>query len=513
MTIRKRTWISDREIRAEWIFTMVLFLAELLFGVYLGTHKVLLGDAMSRTANAFYVFYSLPRRLTSMGLVWNPLPSLLQLPFVVLSQIDRRILTKGFSMSFVTALFAAWSVKTMLGTFRKMDIPRPFAWVLTCLYAFNPYVFFYGANGMSEIMMAASGIQVISSFSLWMRRGGASHLIAMGFAFVVMFLVRYEAVPFAIFISFGMALHMLFSRRERKYYQKDSLEPLWYIEATFWITFLPIIYTVLVWIFYNWSITGNPLYFMNSGYSMSAYSAYYTDYGGMAGAVSFVWKRVWPFLLVGFSLLAAKAVSGKLFQYDTLAILFAVYGLTIFTFFMISAGKSGGYVRYLMYPLMFAAAFIPYVLRQSGKKFRTCAALIASAELFTALFFAWAFRYSSLFREDLLLNVPAHSEQLADYINTHLRDKRVLMDSYRTYYAIMNTDDPYDLIISCSPDFDDCVSDPVSNHVDYVVVPQIGSYGNMDALNIAWPNLYYGGEDWAEEEASIGEFKVFKVKR
>ena len=72
---------------------------------------------------------------------------------------------------------------------------------------------------------------------------------------------------------------------------------------------------------------------------------------------------------------------------------------------------------------------------------------------------------------------------------------------------------PYDLIISCSPDFKSCLSDPIHNRVDYLVVPQIGSYGNMDALNIAWPDLYYGGEQWAEEVANIGEFKVFRVKR
>ena len=513
MSAERRIFKIDPAKKMEWAFTVFLFLSELALGIYLGEHKVLLGDAMSRTANAFYVYFSLPRRLTSMGLVWNPLPSFLQLPFVYLSQYSRWIVTKGFSMSFVTAMFAAASAKTLLGAFRKLNISKKISYLVTCLYVFNPYVFFYGANGMSEIIMAATGIQVICSFSLWMRRGGASHLIAMGFGFVVMFLVRYEAVPFAVFIAVGMALHMIFSRRERKYYAKKSLEPLWYIESTFWITFLPIIYTVLVWIFYNWAITGNPLYFMNSGYSMSAYSAYYTDYGGLIGAASFVWVRVWPFLLIGISLLIAKHISGKLFRYDTIAILFGVYGMTVFTFFMIAAGKSGGYVRYLMYPLVFAVAFIPYVLKESGKKLKTCTVVITITQLITILFFAWAMRYSSLFREDLLLNVPAHSEELAHYINTHLRDKCVLMDSYRTYYAIMNTDDPYDLIISCSPDFKSCLSDPIHNRVDYLVVPQIGSYGNMDALNIAWPDLYYGGEQWAEEVANIGEFKVFRVKR
>jgi hypothetical protein len=503
----------SKEEKIEWACAVAIFTIELGLGIWLGKHKILLGDAMSRTANAFYVLFSRPYRLTSMGLVWNPLPSVLQLPFVWLSKWNRNIVTSGFSMSCVTAVFASWSVKALLGTFRKLHVNRMTSYIITFLYALNPYVLFYGANGMSENMMSAAGIQILCSLSLWMRKGGASHLIAMAFSFVIMFLVRYEAVPFAIFVAIGMAIHMLVSPREKKYYSAHKLEPLWYIEGSFWITFLPIIYTVLVWILYNWSITGNPLYFMNSGYSMSAYSAYYSDYGGMAGAILFVFKRVWPFLIYGITLFVMKAIGGKLFKYDSIVIFLSCFGMTIFTFFMISAGKSGGYVRYLMYPMMFAMGFVPYVINAGKSQKKRMSYIFMGVQILMIGFFAWAFKYSSLFREDILLGIPAHSEQLANYINDHLRNEYVLMDSYRTYYTIMNVDDVDHLIISCSPNFDECVSDPVGNHVDYIVVPQIGSYGNMDALNIAWPNLYYGGELWAQEVTDIGEFRVYKVKR
>ena len=499
--------------KREWALATAVFLIEWAFGIYLGYHGVLLGDAMSRTANAFYVLNSRPYDLTSMGLVWNPLPSFLQLPFVWAAKWWRPLVTKGISMSFVSALFAAWGVKALYSCFHEMKCRERDALLLTLLYALNPYTVFYGANGMTEIMMGAAGIQIIKNLTCWMRTGRPYHLINMGMAFVVMFLIRYEAVPFAIFIALGMALHMAVSKREKRYYPDSGLEPLWYVESTLWVTFLPVIFTAVCWVLYNWSITGNPLYFMNSGYSMSAYSAYYQSYGGLMGALSYVFSRVWPMLLPFAALLLARAATHTFRRYETAIMILAVLGLTGFTTVMILLGKSGGYVRYLCYPLFFAPAFIPYTVHAAGEKGKQAARISALGLLASALVLGWGFQYSSTFREDLLLNVPAHSESVADYLNANCRGGKVLMDSYRTYYTIMNADDPEEWVISCSRDFEDCVADPVKNGVDYLVVPQIGSYGNMDALNIAWPRLYNNGEEWAQEIASIGEFKIFRVKK
>ena len=504
---------AARHRKMEWRLALVVFLLEWALGIYMGYRGVLLGDAMSRTANAFYVLYSQPYRLTSMGLVWNPLPSLIQLPFVWASKLWRPLVTKGISMSFASALFAAWGAKALYRCFHMMKCRERHALIILLLYLLNPYVAFYGANGMTEIMMGAAGIQVISSLTGWLRKGKPYFLIEMGMSFVIMFLIRYEAVPFAVFIAVGMALHILISKQEKRYYPEKGLEPLWYVESTLWVTFLPVIFTAVCWVIYNWSITGNPLYFMNSGYSMSAYSAYYQDYGGLLSAVSFVFSRVWPMLIPLTALLLARMITRTFVRYETLIIILAVLGLTDFTTVMILLGKSGGYVRYLCYPLFFAPAFVPFAVSAAGEQGGRVVRITAAGMLAACLVFVWGFRYSSIFREDLVLNVPARSETVADYLNANCRGSKVLMDSYRTYYVIMNADDPESWVISCSPEFEDCVKDPVHNGVDYIVVPQIGSYGNMDALNIAWPDLYNGGEDWAEEIAGIGEFKVFRVKR
>ncbi len=504
---------AARMRKREWILAAFVFVFEFALGIYLGQRGMMLGDAMSRTANAFYVLNSQPYRLSSMGLVWNPLPSFMQLPFVWAAKWWRPLVTQGISMSFVSAFFAAWGVKALYSCFHIMKCREKDALLIVALYAINPYVIYYGANGMTEIMMAAVGMQIIASFCGWMLEGQPFYIIEMGMCFVIMFLIRYEAVPFALFIGAGMALHMLISKKERQYYPAKGLEPLWYIEATMWVTFLPIIFTLACWIIYNWSITGNPLYFMNSGYSMSAYSAYYQDYGSAFAAVYFIFERVWPMLIPFIALLIAKIATGTFAKYETISMTIAVLGLTVFTTVMILLGKSGGYVRYLCYPLFFAIAFIPYSIHSSGEQGKKVVRISAIGLVVCSLVFVWGFKYSAMFREDLVLNIPAHSESVAAYLNANCRNSKVLMDSYRTYYVIMNADDPESWVISCSPEFEDCVRDPVGSGIDYVVVPQIGSYGNMDALNIAWPELYNYGADWAVEVASIGEFKIFKVER
>lgn len=502
------------KIRIDWIVFAFLFIAETAYGVYLGYFKgVLLGDAVSRTANAFYVLFCKPYRFTSMGLVWNPLPSILQLPFVALAKLWRPFVTKGIGGAVVSAMFAAWEGKTLVRTFDLLKVDRFPSLLLTLLFCLNPYVFFYGANGMSEIIFVAFAVQIVCRLSLWMRKGGASHLIAVAVGFVGMFLTRYEAIPFAIAVALAMCIQILFSQRERKYFPaSDRKEPFYYVEGSMWVTFFPLIYAVLVWIFYNWSITGNPLYFLNSGYSMSAYSDYYTSLGGLVGAVGYVWVRIWPFLIVFCGLIAVRIMAGMWLQSDSLIITVVTLGLSIFQFFMMAKGKSGGYVRYLCYPLMIAAAWIPYQLSVLKDGRRKAAAILMSVILVcNGFYFLWAFQYSSLMREDTLLMIPANSEQVADYINSNLKNDRVLMDSYRTYDIIMNVNNVDNLVVSCSPDFEKTVKDPVKNKIDYLVVPQIGSYGNMDALNIAYPNLYWHGEKWCREEASIGEYKIYKV--
>ena len=494
--------------RAFW----AVFLLELGFGVYLGFHDVLLGDAVSRTANAYYVLNVRPYRLASMGLVWNPLPSLLQLPFVWLAKFWRPLVTQGVGAACISALFAGWGAAILIRTLLKMKITKAWALMLALLFVFNPYIFFYGANGMSEMISIAFTLLIMCSLTLWMVRGKSAELVRIGVGFVGLFLTRYESIPFAAAVGLAILLHIIASKREKRYIQGGRGETWYYIEGTIVLTFLPMVYAILMWMLYNWVITGNPLYFLNSGYSMLAYSEYYADYGGPLQALAFLWARTWPFLILLAAVLLARLLAGRLLTMDTLIFCLTGLVLTVFQYGMLLNGSSAGYVRYMCYPLCIAAGWMPYELRPGkGRMRRGAALLIALALAVSGCFLGWALLHDEIYREDTLLMLPEGSRQMADYINSRLSGRRVLMDAYRSYYLFMLLDDPESVVISSSPDFYDCLLDPAAYGVEYILVPESGSYGDMDAVNIAFRQLYDQGAPWCQLEAEIGEFKLYKV--
>lgn len=495
-------------------FALAVFVLEAAVGVYLSYGRgLLLGDAVSRTANAFYVLFLEPHRFASMGLVWNPLPSTLQLPFVALAKLWRPFVSRGVGAAILCALFAAWESKILLHTFFEFGVSRRYSLLAATLFSLHPYIFFYGANGMSENISFAFSIYIICSMTLWMKKGSSRYLIQIAIGFVGLFFTRYESIPFAAAIGVCLIFHILFSRQEKKYIlgQKKS-ESYFYIEGTMLVVFSPLAYAVVLWIFYNWVISGNPFYFLNSGYSMLAYSAYYSNYGDALGVLSFLWARTWPFLVLLAGVVALRIATRRVFRSDFLIFLGSSLVLTVFQYIMLTRGTSAGYVRYLCYPLPICMAWLPYELSAlKGRWQRVGKALFAALLVASSLWFAWAFQYSEIIREDTLLMLPEGSTQMAEYINVHLQDETVLMDAYRGYYIMLNVDDLSHIVTSSHDDFDADLADPVKRGVDYIIVPESGSYGDMDAVNIAYRELYYHGADWCVEEASFGEFKLFRV--
>ena len=68
---------------------------------------MIVGDALSRVANAYYVLYIEPPHLASIGFVWNPLPSFLELPFMFLYRFYKPIASSALAGVIITAAFTA----------------------------------------------------------------------------------------------------------------------------------------------------------------------------------------------------------------------------------------------------------------------------------------------------------------------------------------------------------------------------------------------------------------------
>lgn len=493
----------------------IVFLSELIGGIYFSYFKgILLNDAFSRTANAFYVVFVKPLRLASVGLVWNPLPSILQLPFAVMAKFWRPMVSSGISAVIVTAFFTALSSIFLFKIFTRLNIQKKYSLLIIFLYVSNPFIFFYGMNGMSESIMFFMIIYAVCNMTLWMLEGSPEYIIKIAFALTLAFYCRYEAIPFAIAVGLGVLINIFFNKNEKQFIPKNNKREIYhYAEGTAIVLFAPFFYGVLVWIFLNWSITGNPLYFLNSVYSNTTQSQLINALGTPSAVLMYVIKKTLPFIPLFSALVIIRILKKKVLKSDFFVLFILVFSLIVFHYLMLLKGSSYGWLRFFSYALPICAAWIPYELYKTKIKFRNltifiiCSGLIVSSVL-TGITLA----DSSSSPEEHDVIISKQTADIAGYINEQFPDNKIMMDSFVTSGIILNVKNIDNLVVSSSLNFDRALQDPLKNGIDYILVPDPSGIGALDAINRKYPHLYEGEEDWCELIEEFEGYKIYKVK-
>ena len=497
-----------------YIIMAVLFAVEVAYGFYVCYFQGrILNDAFSRTANAFYVIFVKPSRYASVGLVWNPLPSTLQLPFVALAKFWRPFASSGICAVIVTAIFVALAVWVLLDTFERLQVSKKYAITATLLYACNPFILFYGCNGMSESIFFTFIIYIVCNLSLWMKMGKSKHLVKIAFALVFLFFTRYEAIPFAVAVGICIILHVLFNPKERIYWLNDTFrERYFYVEGTMVLLYTPMAYGVLLWIIFNWVINGNPLYFLNSAYSNVSQSIFSKDFGSGWDILFYEVERLIPFIPLFLLLILFYIRRKRIFTTDFAAIFILNIILMVFHYWMLLSGGSFGWLRFFAYTLPISMSFVPYVLSESKQKhLKADKTAVAVVLLLSGLLCAYSLQDEELAKEELNITISNEVYTMSDYINENLSEEIVLMDSFLTNGVILNVDNVDNLVVSSSLDFYECVADPVGHGINYILVPDTSGVGNLDAVNSAYPDLYAEGAEWCELEQEFDGFKLYRI--
>lgn len=496
------------------IFCVIVFILEASLGFYFGYFKgIILTDSFSRTANAFYVIFVKPPRFASIGLIWNPLPSVLQLPLIALSKFWRPLASSGISANIVTALFAAITCGILLNTFMTLNISNKVSVIMTSLYVFNPFIFFYGCNGMSETIFFTFLVYIICNLTLWLKKGKSKYIIKIAFALIGLFFTRYEAIPFAAAIGICLIITIWFSKRERRYYPKgDILERYYYMEGSVILLYTPLVYAIFLWIIFNLVITGNPLYFLNSSYSNVSQSMFSKDFGSLLDILIYSMIRVKPFIILFVGIIFVRIIQKKLLRVDIFIICILVSSLIAFHCYMLLKGNSFGWLRFFSYALPICIAWIPYEISVVNKKYKimVISIFVLCLSVSSVLCFK-ALKNPDIAKEEQNLIISQETYYIARYINERLPDKRIMMDSFLTNGIILNVNNIDNLIVSSSLDFYKCLDNPVDNKVEYILVPDTSGVGKLDAINQKYSDIYGQGADWCKEEAEFQEFKLYKV--
>ncbi|MDE3077954.1 MAG: hypothetical protein KGJ86_21225, partial [Chloroflexota bacterium] len=226
----------------------VIYVAAAVF-VTLVLH-ILAGDAMSRTASASFVVLSRDPHLAAIGFIWNPLPTFVQIPLVLILRPFGLQVLAGPLQSALFMAGASTVVWQLLGLYPLTASTRGF---LAAAFTLNPLILTYAADGMSEGSFLFFLVGAIYFFVVWSRGRGYPALIGMAFMAAGGFMTRYEAIPFAAAGVFALVLGYLSDRK---------LDPP-RLEASLLAYLAPVAYTVFLWMLFNWMIMGDPLFFQN----------------------------------------------------------------------------------------------------------------------------------------------------------------------------------------------------------------------------------------------------------
>jgi len=464
-------------------------------------------DALARVADASYVLFARGPHPEAIGFVWNPLPSLLAIPLVALKPLWPSLVREAIALNLVSALFGAVAVYYMLRIMRRLGLPRPLRWGVVALFALNPAVVFYAVNGMSDLMMGATMLAALDGLWGYLEGGRVADLLASGSWVAIGFLTRYEIAFWAIIVALTLAGGLIRLPRHAGSAHRygDWIGGL----LLFWLA--PLICVSITWIFVNWTIMGDPLYFLRSAYGNTSsigsgaysYAPLNAANGSIGKTLAYVAQQAWLFppVVAGLFGLLAFGLLGRYERHTrALVIVAATLAVPLLQLFMLYKGISAGWLRFFLDLVPFGFVSVVYTAqllarrRGSGSRrlvWASCLLLLCAGDggtLAAMLPSTHQLHYEQL--QSLSGTDPVNA-----YIDAHPQ-LLVLTDSFLSFPILVRARQPKQFVMTSDLDFQTLLVNPFGR-VDAFMVPRPTTVGKLDAINRHYPGLWQHGAPWA----------------
>jgi len=509
-----RTSTFDVEMAALGL-TALTFNAFMIYVVVFRLN-LFLTDAMARTRSAWQVFFSYEPKLAYIGFIWAPLPTILQLPLVLIPWLRY----KGLSGNVVTALVGTGAAMVLMLLLRRVQMPNGLRWLFVLVFMLNPVIAFYSSNGMSEMVLILCVLFVSYFYMRWHEtKGNWVYLTGCSIAASFAFLARYDAAFFIVILTLAVALQAFVWYFETPYITESSIL----------LFAAPIGYVMFLWILSNWVIMGDPLFFARSTYSNAGQIGYQLTLlpwllpikGNLEAALRAGLIQTWnlfpPFIVLSIFMAVIVVWKRSLLW---LSLLGVAWSLTLFSIMNLYLGQSALFLRYFItcIPMTFvlAAGILQSITRLRGL-----------VSLLLILFFAvsafssldamrnateWR-QWNDVFVQALLEDKPvkawADEEELVNYILKNTTGK-ILVDDFQGYRIIFFTGQPERFIVPGDSVFPLFLREPYGN-VNYILTSKFALEGTLNQVNIAYPNLYPEGASWVKLEKEIWIWKLYRV--
>jgi hypothetical protein len=500
-----------RGVSGVVVIFVLVFAAELSFGVWMAARGFRWNDAMSRSASALSVLHGADPKLANIGFVWPPLPTLLDAVWAVFYPVWPGIVSSGVAAALTTATCAGLAAALLLATARRLGLSNRVGWAFALLVALHPMMFLYGSNGMSEGVAAPCLIGAVCALTLFWHTGERLWVAAAGVALACGVATEYTAVPYGAAVCVALVGGVLWSSEARVWKPQGRGRA---IEGLALLLAVPPVFAGVLWLTANAVIMGNPLSFIYGTYGYGSFQraanpngpvAYVT--GDIVGALALVGERVFPFLIPLACILLVRLVDGRLWRINTLSVILVGLSVPLGMVFPLAVlGSPMGFLRYLMYPLFVAAGWGLYEIALSRRR-RTAVAVILIGWLAALPAALWIMSSPRLGPEE---NVEVEAvgqgfdgtdtvdveAPVARYLEQDILPKgqNVLFDSVAGGAMIGVQIRPAyirQLIVTADRRFKDAVAHPGSHGVGYFLMPDPTGTPTA-AIGRAYPRLWSG---------------------
>lgn len=526
----------DNKPRSHWplrvLMGILLFLGYSGLGAYLALVRHYIPyDALARLVSAYLVFYGTQVKLATIGFVWPPIPTLVILPLALI----KPLVHSWMAVVLVSAFFMALACFTIDRIASLCGLSRGWRIVVDVLFALNPLMVVFGANGMSEaILIAATTGGLYWLVRFWKTERNMDLIMTAGF-FSLLPLIRYEAALLTAFAGLMIFFHS-WSVGRHKYNLNDFRD---FVEGRLLGYSGLAIYPVFIWAIASWFIMGNPLYFLlndRSAISLADMSSVSLTDVFSPGTANFsatfgIWISLFPLGLLGCGAALIQGLRKK----SPLLVGLAVFPFIIpaMQYFLLIRSATVPLLRYFVMavPLGLVAALAAWQAWVNGSSIaRRRTASVVLCGFFLLSNFASARMLSTYPFQNIERNtwLALTTRQAID--NQQFTDSeavgeavarlvppgsRVLMDTYQFGFAVLlGAGDPKMFMDFTDPDYDAAVLHP-QGFVDYVIVPETSGRGALYSVNRAHPSLHANGAPWAELveglPASSLDWKLYRV--
>lgn len=508
--------------RRPWWPAVVLFL--ILTSTYFTVGAVMIirynffeSDALSRVANAGYTLMSRDPHLAAIGFVWNPLPSLVQIPLLPLSQWFPQLRTYGLAGMLQSAAFMAGCALLIRRIAFDRGVGAVWRWVAIVCFALNPMIIIYGASGMSEASMLFCLLWCVRRLLLWVDGQRISDLAWAGIALGVGYLTRYEMVPAACGAAVLVGV-VTFLRSPHRSGLHSAL-------GNMMIIMFPVGLAVALWALTGWVVTGELFATVSSQYGNSSQVRTAVERGGITQNAN-IWVigermlGMQPFVGVAIAFAGAVAVLRR--RADMFVPLVTLGGILAFAAWGHYTVSTFGWFRFYMpaIPLVIVVALVcwsPTSRRVGAMRLDSMATRLAAILLSVSAVIGIPVTGRAMLDKDNTTNQPlllglnslidphtyppeiyrrmsAPDQILADYLDRqHLPNGAVLTDTFISSLVWLASDNPKQFLVTSDYDFTAALNRPWDFGVEYILVSNPAGNAAKDAITARYPSMWADG--------------------